>query len=500
MERFKNIFEGLHRAYGTFKEEDQDENGKKKGKAYIIKAPITDELWEGHISGKASLGIIPIRDDSKCRWGCIDVDSYTLDHKQIVDKLNEYKIPLICCRSKSGGAHLFLFLKDFVEAKKLRNKLVELAGELGYADCEVFPKQIEIRADRGDTGNFLNLPYFSGDDSFRYAYDDTGASCTLDQFYGLVDKKSVEPKDLSKIKVTRNNQKKLEEGPPCLETLMNMGIPEGGRDNALYQYAVYAKKAFPDAWKDKVNEFNSKHMDRPLGFAQVEKTIKQHEKTDYQYKCKDQPMCAVCNAPLCKARKFGIGDNYDVVISDLTKLESDESMWFLNVDGKRMSLSTEQLFDQQKFRRACMDYLTILPMAMKANDWTVKVRTLLENAEIIPAKDHFDTTTFGKFDEHFGNFIFEQGAGLEMDEVITGKCFTEENKTYFKMVHLEDYLKKKRFTEMKTMQIVQRLRDMEGGSTSRKILGKTERLWFVPQIQREEKSLKRPEIKDAAPF
>ena len=59
--------------------------------------------------------------------------------------------------------------------------------------------------------------------------------------------------------VVRNNEKKLEEGPPCLETLMNMGIPEGGRDNALYQFAVYAKKAFPDAWKDKVNEFNSKH-------------------------------------------------------------------------------------------------------------------------------------------------------------------------------------------------------------------------------------------------
>lgn len=139
-------------------------------------------------------------------------------------------------------------------------------------------------------------------------------------------------------------------------------------------------------------------------------------------------------------------------------------------------------------------------MAMKANDWTIKVRTLLENAEIIPAKEHFDTTTFGKFDEHFATFIFEQGAGLEMDEVITGKCYTEEGKTYFKMVHLESYLSKKRFTEMKTMQIVQRLRDMDGGSTSRKILGKTERLWFVPQIQREEKSLKRPEINDAAPF
>lgn len=500
MEKFKKIFEGLHRAYGTFKEEDVDEKGKKKGKAYIIKDDVTDDLWKNHLDGKSSLGIIPIRDDSKCRWGCVDIDSYSLDHKSVVKKLNDYKLPLVCCRSKSGGAHLFLFLEEFIEAKKLRNKLVELAGELGYGDCEIFPKQTEIRADRGDTGNFLNLPYFGSDDSFRYAYGDDGLSCTLDQFYDLVDRKKVPIKDLPKIKVVRTDQVSLKEGPPCLETLMNMGIPQGGRDNTLYQFAIYAKKAHPQSWQEELDKFNIKYMDPPLGSQQVQKTIKQHEKTEYQYKCKDQPMCSVCNAQLCKQRKFGIGDNYDVAISDLTKLESDESMWFLNVDGKRMSLNTEQLFDQHKFRRACMDYLTILPMAMKANDWTIKVRMLLENADIIPAKEHFDTTTFGKFDEHFSNFIFEQGAGLEMDEVVTGKCFTEEGYTYFKMVWLEDYLKKKRFTEMKTMQIVQRLKDMKGGSTSKKILGKTERLWFVPELKREDKSLKKPGVKDDIPF
>ena len=139
-------------------------------------------------------------------------------------------------------------------------------------------------------------------------------------------------------------------------------------------------------------------------------------------------------------------------------------------------------------------------MAMKANDWTIKVRTLLENAEIIPAKDHFDTTTFGKFDEHFNTFLFEQGAGLEMEEIITGKCYTRDGKTFFKMVHLEDYLKKKRFTEMKTMQIVQRIRDMGGGSDSIKILGKTERLWFVPEIIRDVRPLRTPNVSNAEPF
>ena len=48
-------------------------------------------------------------------------------------------------------------------------------------------------------------------------------------------------------------------------------------------------------------------MKPPLGHAQVTKTINQHDKKDYQYKCKDQPMCSRCDAPQCRLRKYGIG-------------------------------------------------------------------------------------------------------------------------------------------------------------------------------------------------
>ena len=41
----------------------------------------------------------------------------------------------------------------------------------------------------------------------------------------------------------------LSDGPPCLSTLMSQGIPPGGRDNTLYQYAVYAKKKWPEEWQ-----------------------------------------------------------------------------------------------------------------------------------------------------------------------------------------------------------------------------------------------------------
>ena len=84
VKKFKSIFYGLDRAYGQYKSDGQLVNGKASGQAFIKKAPVTDQLWIDHIEGKdPSLGIIPIRDDSKCIWGCIDIDTYPLDHKKI---------------------------------------------------------------------------------------------------------------------------------------------------------------------------------------------------------------------------------------------------------------------------------------------------------------------------------------------------------------------------------------------------------------------------------
>ena len=103
VKKFKSIFYGLDRAYGQYKSDGQLVNGKAGGKAIIKKAPVTDLLWIDHIEGKdPSLGIIPINEDNKCVWGCIDVDKYTLDHKGIILKINNYKLPLTVCRSKSG--------------------------------------------------------------------------------------------------------------------------------------------------------------------------------------------------------------------------------------------------------------------------------------------------------------------------------------------------------------------------------------------------------------
>ena len=66
----------------------------------------------------------------------------------------------------------------------MRDKLVSVSAVLGYGGSEVFPKQVELKS-KDDTGNFLNLPYFNGNKTTRYFFNDQGEAVTLERFYLL---------------------------------------------------------------------------------------------------------------------------------------------------------------------------------------------------------------------------------------------------------------------------------------------------------------------------
>ncbi len=498
--KFKSIFNGLDRAYGQYKSEGPKTNGKIGGKAFIIKEPVTDKLWTDHIGGKdPSLGIIPIRDDSTCSWGCIDVDTYPLDHKKLIKKIRDLKLPLVMCRSKSGGAHVFIFLKEPVQARLVRDKLAEWSAEIGYANCEIFPKQIEIKADRGDTGNFLNLPYHDGDSTNRHAFNDDGSGSLLDEFFSLYDTHAVDQKTLLSIKVKRKKEiKELEDGPPCLSTLMSQGIPEGGRDNTLYQYAVYAKKKWPDEWQTKIDQFNHESMDPPLDFRQVQKTILQHDKKDYQYKCKDQPMEGVCKKQPCRGKKYGVGNFFESQLSDLIKYESDDSIFYLNVDGHHIRLTNEEFYYQHKFRLACQNQITDTPTMMSSRNWDDLKRSLQQNVttHIMPKEIRKE----GRFEALLHQFLDDQGAALVIDEVNMGKAFFEKGKAFFKMDALQTFLEKKRFKDFSTTRMTAAIRQMHGDHVRRPVNGKTTFMWWIPYTQKEEKSFAVPNLEEKTEF
>ena len=89
IEKFSNIFDGLQAAYGTYKINGRDPKGKATGKATVVKEPRTTELWEAHLAGKQSIGIIPINESNACKWGCIDIDEYNFDHQALIESCKQ---------------------------------------------------------------------------------------------------------------------------------------------------------------------------------------------------------------------------------------------------------------------------------------------------------------------------------------------------------------------------------------------------------------------------
>ena len=162
-QQFSQIFEGSKRAHGIFDINDYNNGQKQQGVARTIKTVgATLQNWTDHLEGKTGIGIIPINENNLVKWGVIDIDTYSLDLPKLVQKIENFKLPLIVCRSKSGGAHVFCFTDDWVQAGDMQDKLRELAAGLGYGGVEIFPKQREVLVDRGDIGSWLNMPYFEG--------------------------------------------------------------------------------------------------------------------------------------------------------------------------------------------------------------------------------------------------------------------------------------------------------------------------------------------------
>ena len=146
IERLKSIFAGLESAYGATKITNEiRHDGKNEVRSFTVKKPVTNELWENHLKGvEPALGIVPINENNECKWGCIDIDTYPFDHKKLINKIRKNNYPLIVIRSKSGGAHVFLFTEKFIPASLMRQKLQLMASNLGYAKAEIFPKQEKI--------------------------------------------------------------------------------------------------------------------------------------------------------------------------------------------------------------------------------------------------------------------------------------------------------------------------------------------------------------------
>ena len=110
---YRQLFSGNTSFYGVHKYRASKPGEKEEGDSWTEDKNVTEKQYKDHLNGIQGLGICPIREDSTCAFGAIDVDVYNDSTfiELIVNIIYKWKLPLLPFRSKSGGLHLYLFIE-----------------------------------------------------------------------------------------------------------------------------------------------------------------------------------------------------------------------------------------------------------------------------------------------------------------------------------------------------------------------------------------------------
>jgi len=483
-DKFFELFQGLDRAYGFFTTgvPNPKKGGKLEGKASTVVGPVVPSLWAQHLSGQQGLGIIPIRDDATCLFGAIDIDIYDgLDLIELEKKISV--LPLVLARTKSGGAHLYMFLEDALPAEYVRGKLIDWAIQLGFPGIEIYPKQSKL-ANTKDVGSWINMPYFNMHEGNRYAIKD-GKALTAQEFITYAHEKKATKAQIDDAKIKTLDDGDFLDAPPCIQILASQGFPEGTRNNGLLNMGVYARLKFGEAWQDKLEEFNHLYMKPPLKMSEIKLLVKSLGKKDYFYTCGKTPLSQYCNKDICKTRPHGVGGNEDepsINIGELVKINSVPPTWIIEVEGNRMELSTVDLLNQEKFRLLCMESINILPNRMKPIMYEKIIKDRLQNVRIVEAPP--DSGPEGRFWGLVEQFCTGRAQAKTQDELLRGMPWTDNGLTYFRSRDLIKYLDQQHFRDFRERQIWAILRrDDKVIHGQFNIKGVCIQWWAVPEFQ-----------------
>jgi hypothetical protein len=479
-----SLFEGLAGAHGTHGvpvyEKDKNKWGIKST-AKSIRKPVTVELWDEHLEGKRPLGVIPIREDNTCGWGSIDFDEYDVDLLELIVRVEAAKLPLVPCRSKSGGLHLFLFLKRPEAAADVQAALRDAAASLGMAECEIFPKQSRVLSDRNDMGNWMVMPYyggtFDGKLKLQHGLKRTGAEMTIGEFVAYAEGRRTtiaeftalcerrrEPTHRKKDGGGKKSRADFSDGPPCLQHLAAAGFQKDGRKRSLFMFALYYKRSAPDSWKERLEEANQRLFSPALPAAEVHSVINSVEKKDYEYTCKEEPMKSHCDSGLCRTRRFGVGRGGEYpIINGMSKLLSEPPIWFVDVEGERLELSTEELQLYPKFHKACMDRVGKCFKMVRMDAWLSIVSEAMENMVVIEAPP--DVSVGGRFHELLEEFLTNRARGTRKEDLLSGRPWEDQDdkRHYFTLRSLQRYLGQEGMRELTRGQITRKIETLSGG-------------------------------------
>ena len=256
---FSSLFAGGDHGFGIY------DPKLPSGYKFENQAP-TSGTYLAHLEGKISMGIVPINRSGLAKFGVLDIDDhhkkpagYKFNYDLLLKKIKFLKLPLTIFKSKSGGAHCYLFLDKFYKAIDVRHILKKMSYALGYErDIEIFPKQEQLRPD--ENGNFINLPYKGGNSRVLLDFEGYERNTSEGLLYA------------SSRVTNESNWKKFK--------VLDWDKSTGRNDRTMCATAFF-KKHYDD-WEDKTVEYNKLFNDPPLPEKELFQTvIKSNEKKDY---------------------------------------------------------------------------------------------------------------------------------------------------------------------------------------------------------------------------
>lgn len=471
-QRLFELFKGRTDYHGKYVVLDEvSSSGKRKGVPKTVPEPVNVDRWIKHLTTDEGLGVIPINQDSQVVFGAIDIDDYKLDHKKLIETIEELKLPLIVCKSKSGGGHLYCFTKEPVAASLMIDKMKEWVSILGYSNkTEIFPKQRQLS--QGDVGNWINMPYSNYTKTLRPALDGQANPMDLELFVDIAESKRISKKDLRSFSIL-SKAELFQDGPPCLQTIVsvNGGFGEGGRNKTMFNVGVYLKKKFPKTWEQELDNVNrEKCLDgngnvSPLNSMEMSTTINSLKNKDYTYTCKEDPICAYCNKDLCLQREHGVGNQAVPEIGNIRKVMTDPPIFYVDVDGATVSCSAEELLSQQKFKTRVLSCINRIFPSIKKETYENMIRDKVEGEkglEIIPVPE--DATPLGEIKERLVKYCIQKKGhdAWNMEVLLSNRpYFHKENGSYSVYFILTDFLEnldKKSFRGLPRNRVIDMLR------------------------------------------
>jgi hypothetical protein len=468
-----DLFRSNSRGYGVGEFQgarfDEDKNKWIPGHVRWTWGETSEREWHDHLAGVKLLGQGVLCDDNKVWYACLDIDSYDIDYHEEMAKIKRSGLPLVVYRTKSGGLRIVIFFSEGIDSELVIPRMRRVASLLGYAGCEIFPKQSKLDVSNGDCPSWIYMPYGGTHDMFpeQGCMNEGGGLMELEEGIEYAKEKRITQSEFVKLFTAEEHAKAngkangrkhprgswvqeesyettintmFWDGPPCLWTISHAKSHEM-QNNFLFNVAMFLRKKYPENW-DKALEWVNYNVLQPVGDRDKLNSLIKRE-PDKNYLCQQEPICSHCISHMCRRQPYGVGNDgtgVDYHELAITIIDREPNIFFVSIGDKRIQCTFDELWHQHKFQVKCGDHGISAPQTMKKVEWENIIRQNTEKATHAPPSRVIRTNAdeLDLLARYFGAYLpsYMRVGEKEDDKV---RVRDTERRIYFKEQRLLDY-------------------------------------------------------------